>query len=113
MIIAIKIPKTQNPSISFEMKEKHLCGGFGEFAIKKLDESGSFHCSSRRKDVKGQKIGNRGLDDEPSVQLKEWFILPHYTPTLLLPESVRIVNLLADFLKSLQKHKTDKHVRLY
>jgi len=33
MIIATKIPKNQNPSISFEMKQKHLCGT-GEFDTK-------------------------------------------------------------------------------
>jgi len=79
--------------------------------IKKLDESGSFLPLQQQERGKGSENGNRGLD-EASVQLKEWFILPHYTPTLLLPESMRIVNLLADFMKSLQQHERDKHARL-
>lgn len=66
-----------------------------EFDIQKLNQAASFHCTRRGK---GQKMRLH----EPFIQLKEQFILPHYTPTLLLPESIRIVNLLAVLVKSLQ-----------
>lgn len=79
--------------------DQRLCSLSDKF--KKLKRSaGSFQKGEGKKKKKGQQE-MKDLN-QPAVQLNQpTFISILYTPTLSLPESIRIVNLLAVFIKSL------------
>lgn len=85
--------------------DQRLCSLSDKF--KKLKRSaGSFQKGEGTK-----KKGQQEMKDlnQPAVQLNQpTFISILYTPTLSLPESIRIVNLLAVFIKSLQQQQQNR-----
>lgn len=80
--------------------DQRLCSASDKF--KKLKRSaGSFQKAKKKKK---RSAGNERFN-QPAVQLKPtnvyFYTLHFYTPTLSLLESIRIVSLLAVFIKSL------------
>lgn len=86
--------------------DQRLCSLSDKF--KKLKRSaGSFQKGEGKKKKKSQQE-MKDLN-QPAVQLNQpTFISILYTPTLSLPESIRIVNLLAVFIKSLQQQQQNR-----